>query len=195
MNPETNNASQIAELREEIIRLNMVLNQALLDQRTQPEQAKHEHLPKIAMPEKYKGPKDTTPIHTWVGQTKNYLNYFQCLYSPKGASIVQSLLKDEAATWHNHQVLVLAKEYSTGADLLDDLLLWARPKYNQQTLRDRLADLKQTSNVEEYITEFQNLSMLIEGLSKEEAFDRFQRGLFSQIRQEVLKLDTIDLVL
>jgi hypothetical protein len=103
------------------------------------------------------------------------------------------LLKDEAATWHSHQSLVLGKEYNTGAELLEDLLLWARPKYNQQTLRDKLAELKQTSSVDEYIAEFQNLSMLIEGLSKEEAFDRFQRGLFSQIRQEVLKLDTINL--
>ena len=115
-----NQANQIAELREELIRLNIVLNQALLNQRSQPEQVKHEPQPqpKIAMPEKYKGPKDSTPVNTWVAQTKNYLNYFHCLYTTKGASIVQSLLKDEAATWHNHQVQVMTKEYNTGAEIL-----------------------------------------------------------------------------
>ena len=47
-----NQANQIAELREELIRLNIVLNQALLNQRSQPEQVKHEPQPqpKIAMP-------------------------------------------------------------------------------------------------------------------------------------------------
>ena len=69
-------ANQIAELREEIIRLNMVLNQALSSLRAQPEQAKNESQPqpKIAMPERFKGPKDSTPVQTWVAQTKNYLN-------------------------------------------------------------------------------------------------------------------------
>ena len=111
MEESRHQANQIAELREELIRLNLALNQALSNQRPQNEHVKAEHCPqpKIAMPEKYRGPKDSTPAHTWVAQARNYLDYFHCLHSAKGASVVQSLLKDEAATWHNHQVLVQAK--------------------------------------------------------------------------------------
>lgn len=52
--------------------------------------------------------------------------------------------------------------------------------------RDKLAALKQTSSVHEYVRESQELVMQIPGMDQMEQLDRFVRGLKPRTRQEVV---------
>jgi hypothetical protein len=52
-----------------------------------------------------------------------------------------------------------------------------RPTHALKIARDSLATLQQTSTVEEYVDNFQNLALEIPDMSAAEALDRFERGL------------------
>jgi hypothetical protein len=55
----------------------------------------------------------------------------------------------------------------------------------QQRARDRLADLRQSGSVRDYITQFRNVSLQILDMSAADQLDRFKRGLKDNVRIEV----------
>ena len=55
----------------------------------------------------------------------------------------------------------------------------------ERIARDRLAKLRQLTSVQEYIKEFRILKMKISDLSEAEEFDKFRRGLKTEILNEM----------
>ena len=150
---------------------------------------------KLPVPEKYSGPKDSTPINTWVSVVNNYLYHYNYHNCEAGVNVVVALLKGTAATWYLHQVQVMKKTFSNPQLLLEALATWANPQYNVRHYRDKLAKLTETGDAQEYVTKFQNLCLLITDLSDAEALDKFIRGTKASTRIEIMKMANTGLTL
>ncbi|KAG1276592.1 hypothetical protein G6F66_012504 [Rhizopus arrhizus] len=61
-----------------------------------------------------------------------------------------------------------------------------KPSYSQQAARDRLANIKQSSSVIEYVDVFQDILLDLPNISDDESLDRFVRGLKDNVRIHVL---------
>ncbi|KAG1532466.1 hypothetical protein G6F51_013092 [Rhizopus arrhizus] len=61
-----------------------------------------------------------------------------------------------------------------------------KPTYSEQNARDRLANIRQTSSVSEYVDEFQDILLDLPRVSDDEALDRFIRGLKDKTRIHVI---------
>ena len=76
----------------------------------------------------------------------------------------------EPKTWWNFK-FQLAQEFK----IIDE----------ERIARDKLAKLRQLTSVQEYIKEFRILKMKISDLSEAEEFDKFRRGLKTEILNEM----------
>lgn len=61
----------------------------------------------------------------------------------------------------------------------------------QEVARDKLAELKQTTSVQQYIAEFLAITNEIVNISDDERMDRFERGLKPKLRQQLANLKVI----
>ncbi|KAG2190417.1 hypothetical protein INT47_006475, partial [Mucor saturninus] len=166
--------------------LTALLQQQQLQQTSQ--QAGNGHV-KIPTPPLYDGARDVTKIDNWYTSVEHYLN-FNNFDKSRWVTYAISLLTDHARLWYYR----VKKTY--------DLTTWEmfkaymdiefKPKYTLQSTRDRLFELKQTSSVQQYINDFQNILLEL-NIAEDEAMDKFSRGLKDQARTHVLLKDPIDL--
>lgn len=97
-----------------------------------------------------------------------------------------TLLRGQADIWWRRLELSGAAAHITTWEKFKEAVTKEfRPARTAQLARDRLASLRQTGTVDQYVREFRALQLLIPGMSEEEALDRFVRGLMPRVRQEV----------
>ena len=144
--------------------------------------------PKISLPEKFSGTKEARNVKAWAASVRNYLEYYEMLFSPKGVTVTKSLLKEEAFTWISHRENKQNIFYQSAEALLTDLVEWIQPDYAVQQYRNQLRGLVQTGSVTAYVTKFRSLNLLIDDLHPTEALDRFVEGLKPEIALEIKKI-------
>lgn len=145
-------------------------------------------------PEAYDGSRDYVKVNTWLYMIEQYLNLTQ-LSAPNivindhnRISFASSYLKENAAVWWYHLVN-LQSTPTTWDSFKEALLAEFIPVDHTRRARDKLRKLKQTSSVERYLSEYRNITLMINDMSEGEKVDRFVDGLKYKVRVELLKLN------
>jgi hypothetical protein len=130
-----------------------------------------------------------TKIDNWYTSVEHYLKFYDFDKS-RWVSYAISLLTDHARLWYYR--VQSTQDLSTWERFKTCMDREFKPRYMLQSTRDRLFELKQTTNVEQYIRDFQNILLEI-NIAEDEAMDKFARGLKDKARAHILLKDPIDL--
>jgi hypothetical protein len=140
---------------------------------------------RVKLPDSYDG---RTDVHAWLFSLRLALEG-SGTPNDRFVAIASSLLQGDAAIWlRSRATSRLAREQpltSSWAEFESDVKQQFTNVNEQQRARDRLADLRQTGSVRDYITQFRNVSLQILDMSAADQLDRFKRGLKDNVRIEV----------
>jgi hypothetical protein len=147
---------------------------------------------KAPKPAFYFGERDAAKLENWIFQVENYFHLHQALHPEQQVSdavfilFASNLLKSSAATWWQ-AVSREGRVPETWLMFLELLREQFLPVDARQAARDKLHVLRQTKSVAAYVSTFQDVCLLLPGLTEDEKKDRFVRGLKPAVRIEVLK--------
>ncbi|KAG1137250.1 hypothetical protein G6F37_013570 [Rhizopus arrhizus] len=139
------------------------------------------------MPSTYNGERNAAVINLWIQEVERYLNFYD-VPKTRWISYGVTLLRDRAQKWWN-QLSQKNEESTTWEKFKVDLEYTFKPSYSEHAARDRLASVKQTRLVAEYVDEFQDILLDLPRVSDDEALDRFVRGLKDDVRIHVMTKD------
>lgn len=154
-------------------------------------------------PTVYKGTSlDARQIQNWVFNMRQYLTLSSA--TPEQEVIcAASYLEDDASIWFQGwfpKALASAgatptrkKIYVPWDQFVEALRAAFLPPDHHRSLRQRLANLRQTGTLAEYIVEFRSIRLSLD-ISEDEALDRFERGLrpYTQGQLALYAPDTVD---
>ncbi|KAG1488037.1 hypothetical protein G6F54_012300 [Rhizopus delemar] len=139
---------------------------------------------RIPIPSSYNGERSAAIINLWLQEVERYLE-FNCVPQQRWLPYAITLLRGRAQKWWN-QLSQKNEESVTWEKFKIDLEYAFKPSYSEQSARDRLASIKQTTSVSEYADAFQDILLDLPRVSDDEALDRFVRGLKNDVRIHVL---------
>ncbi|GAA5813150.1 hypothetical protein MFLAVUS_006621 [Mucor flavus] len=99
---------------------------------------------------------------------------------------------DNARLWYYRMAQRSSHDLSDWEVFKVNMDMEFKPKFTLQSTRDRLFNLKQTSSVQHYIKEFQDVLLELD-ITEDEAMDKFARGLKDRARAHILLKDPLDL--
>jgi hypothetical protein len=147
----------------------------------------------------YYGERDAAKLEGWIFQVENYFKLYQSIHpnEPVTDSVfilfASNLLRGAASTWW--QIIYRSNQVpEVWIDFVRILREQFLPVDAHQAARDKLHILKQTKSVAAYATSFQDVCLMLPGLTEDEKKDRFIRGLKPNVRVEVLKSSPQDYV-
>lgn len=164
-------------------------NAALLSalQQQQPAAAELRSI-KVPEPAKYDGSRTASTLNEFVDTVESYvLLRYPSIPAASQVLAVGLLLSGAARDWFRIQSK--QEPFTDVADLLTRLKRQFLPHNHQRLLRDELARCSQHTTVPDYASRFQNILLQLEDVSREEALDRFLRGLKPQTRVQTLVRD------
>ncbi|KAG1032143.1 hypothetical protein G6F43_013823 [Rhizopus delemar] len=129
---------------------------------------------RIPIPSTYGGERSAAVINLWIQEVERYLSFYN-VHPNQWISYAVTLLKGRSQKWWNH-LIQKQEEPQTWEQFKQDLEYALKPTYSEQNARDRLANIRQTSSVSEYVDEFQDVLLDLPRVSDDEALDRFVRG-------------------
>ncbi|EIE82979.1 hypothetical protein RO3G_07684 [Rhizopus delemar RA 99-880] len=139
---------------------------------------------RIPIPSTYAGDRNAATINIWIQEVERYLQFYN-VPSNQWIPYAVTLMRDRAQKWWNR--LTEKNEQSTTWERFKlDIEYAFKPSYSQQAARDRLANVKQSSSVIEYVDAFQDILLDLPNISDDESLDRFVRGLKNNVRTHVL---------
>jgi Ty3 transposon capsid-like protein/Zinc knuckle len=143
--------------------------------------------PKPAKPPTFGG-RVNESIDTWLFNIEQY-NLVVPMEPRHLIPFAASFLTEHTATWWRHTYIEQQRlrpgAQWTWENFKEGLLEQFRPVTSEQSGRDRLHTLKQTSSVANYISAFQSIVVNIPSMSEEDRLDRFLRGLKGEIHERV----------
>jgi Retrotransposon gag protein len=142
----------------------------------------------------FDGRRDVRSLEDYIDSMENYFAVASTLTESSKLAIAVSYLDRTAATWWKSH-LRSTPEDLTGQPHPQRIRRWLSmrqallaefyPTDVIRSARDRLAKLRQTNSVKEYVERFRNLELQIPDLSDSEKVDRFRRGLKDSVRLQV----------
>jgi Retrotransposon gag protein len=146
---------------------------------------------KIPLPEIFYGQRDALIIQAWMFQFNQYCRFYRMTDEQK-QSMVPSYLRGEAGLWWQNRISEVA------AGRLPALANWAafeqalqeefEPKEYQFELRSKWNKYYQNNrSVQEYITEFRKITILMKDTTPYEVLHHFITHLRSDLAKEVMK--------
>ena len=142
----------------------------------------------------FDGRRDVRSLEAYIDSLENYFAVASKLTESSKLAIAVSYLDKTAATWWKSH-LRSTPEGLTGQPHPQRIKSWLLmrsalltefyPTDVIRTARDRLAKLRQTNSVKEYVERFRNLELQIPDLADSEKVDRFRRGLKDIVRLQV----------
>ncbi|KAG1177351.1 hypothetical protein G6F36_010832 [Rhizopus arrhizus] len=139
---------------------------------------------RIPIPSTYGGERSAAVINLWIQEVERYLSFYN-VHPNRWISYAVTLLKGRSQKWWNH-LIQKQEEPQTWEQFKQGLEYAFKPTYSEQNARDRLANIRQTSSVSEYVDEFQDILLDLPRVSDDEALDRFIRGLKDKTRIHVI---------
>jgi hypothetical protein len=139
---------------------------------------------RIKEPNTYDGTRDALLIDGWIRSVERYAT-FHNWDQTRTCLLGSTLLRDRADAWY--RTLENSDDQPTTWLELKRLLIdFFRPDNSVRIARDKLAVLKQTGNLVDYINQFMDIKLGIPTMTDEEACDKFTRGLATkQMRAHV----------
>ena len=139
--------------------------------------------PKLREPDTYHGTRTAHAAESWLRSVQRYADVTG-MDEVDRVQYAINLLRGDADTWWRTREII-GHDASTWNEFCKLVLSEFRPRNAKQTARDRLAALKQTGTVEEYVNEFRNIWLEIPMMNDDEALDRFVRGLAENVQVHV----------
>ena len=139
---------------------------------------------RVKEPNTYDGTRDALLIDGWIRSVERYVN-FQGWNAERSYLFGTTLLRDRADAWF--RTIELTDEApTTWLELKRLITEFFRPDNSVRIARDRLAILKQTSDLVTYINNFMDIKLAIPGMTDDEGCDKFVRGLVNkQMRSHI----------
>ncbi|OBZ81557.1 Transposon Tf2-9 polyprotein, partial [Choanephora cucurbitarum] len=130
---------------------------------------------RIKEPNTYDGTRDALLIDGWIRSIERYTE-FHGWSTEKSCLFATTLLRDRADAWY--RTLEVSNDTPTSWLEFKRLLIdFFRPDNSVRIARDKLAALRQTGNLVDYVNAFMDIKLAIPGMTDEEACDKFVRGL------------------
>jgi hypothetical protein len=133
-------------------------------------------------PEAFAGRKGES-IEGWISQMEQYFKLCNVTDSNYQANYGSSCLKDNASVWWRNYIKKTQVE--DWESFKKAIIAQFKPVNASKIARDKLAKLRQTKSVQDYVYAFRATILEIEDISESETLDRFIRGLKDKTRQEV----------
>lgn len=182
-------SQQVNELREQFGNLWQQHSQLLQTQQLQqqqqpflPQRLQSKSLKPIR-PSVFKGTEKSSKVDDWLYQINAYFDLLQEQDEATKIQYAASLLEEHAARWY--RLRVQSNSFSSWKEFQDSILEFFRPVNATKLARDKLANLVQTTTVQNYVQKFTELCLEIPDLGEVEQLDRFVRGLRLEVRREV----------
>lgn len=133
---------------------------------------------RIKEPNTYDGTRDALVIDGWIRSVERYTDFHG--WSPeKSCLYATTLLRDRADAWY--RTLEISNDTPTSWLEFKRLLIdFFRPDNALRIARDKLAVLRQTGDLVDYVNAFMDIKLAIPSMTDEEACDKFVRGLASR---------------
>jgi hypothetical protein len=128
-------------------------------------------------------------VDNWLFQFNQFYEASNVTNDWERVTYAASFLRGPALTWWQtrreqvatgHEALI-----QTWEDFSTSIKEAFKPINATKAARDKLAKLRQRTSVQDYITEFRNLTLLIPDMSDGDKLDRFLRGLKFPIQKEL----------
>lgn len=140
--------------------------------------------PKLPEPDTYHGDRSPGAVESWIRTMERYLQ-LTSLNDHEWVPFAVMKLRDEAEEWWQQRSLY-GPEVSEWTEFRKHIIVEFRPLNATQQARDKLAVLRQTGTVVDYVAQFRGVRIQIPTMTDEEALDRFTRGLQDDIRAHVV---------
>ncbi|OBZ67531.1 hypothetical protein A0J61_11908, partial [Choanephora cucurbitarum] len=133
---------------------------------------------KVKEPNTYGGARDALMIDGWIRALERYSTFYEwstertCLFAT-------TLLRERADAWFR-TLEAINEAPTTWLEFKQLLIDFFRPDNANRIARDKLAKLKQTGNLVDYINTFMDIKLAIPIMTDEEATDKFVRGLMQK---------------
>ncbi|KAG2193453.1 hypothetical protein INT47_004675 [Mucor saturninus] len=140
---------------------------------------------RIKEPEVYDGTRDALIIDGWIRSIERFTTFNS--WTPERSSLyATTLLRDRADAWF--RTIELTDEApTTWLELKRLITEFFRPDNSTRIARDKLASLKQTGDLVNYINEFMDVKLAIPTMTDEEGCDKFIRGLTSKMMRSHIR--------
>lgn len=156
----------------------------------QPQQILPTQPPKMRLPfpDSFAGRQGDDP-RLWCSKVRSYAEYYE-QGDAEAILLATQRLTGPAEVWWNSYKLTTSEQgcLQTFAEFANHLVAACNPVNEEYQARQDLWKLSQTNTVVEYVTKFKQLQLKIPTLGKEDALDRFIRGLKPGIRLRVLQM-------
>jgi hypothetical protein len=130
---------------------------------------------RIKEPNTYDGTRDALLIDGWIRSVERYAAFYQW-DSGRTCLLGTTLLRGRADAWFR-TIENTDDAPTTWLEFKRLLIEFFRPDNSVRIARDRLAVLKQTGDLVDYINNFMDIKLAIPKMTDEEACDKFIRGL------------------
>ena len=130
---------------------------------------------RMSEPVPYNGARDALVVDGWVRSVERFAAFHEW-DDAKTCRFAVTLFRDRADAWYR-TMEATDKLDTSWLELKRDLIAFFRPDNSIKIARDKLCNLKQTSDIVSYINEFMDLKLALPGMNEEEATDKFIRGL------------------
>lgn len=140
---------------------------------------------RVPDPDTFEG--SATKVDNWLFSLRGYFDLQRVPESEK-IPLASMFLRGRALIWWR-SVVANQTAPSNWAEFERGLLMNFRPTNSVQEARDKLANLRQRQKLSEYHSAFNTLCLQIPDLSDSERFDRYLRGLKTNLRKEIMLRD------
>lgn len=140
---------------------------------------------RIKEPEVYDGTRDALLIDGWVRSIERFTTFNS--WTPERSYLyATTLLRGRADAWFR-TIELTDDAPTTWLELKRLIIEFFRPDNSTRIARDKLAALKQTSDLVTYINEFMDIKLAIPTMTDEEGCDKFIRGLTSKMMRSHIR--------
>ena len=139
---------------------------------------------KPPQPYNFHGERDINTLEHWMFTLGEYFRLVGMVDEEQRIQYTGLLLRGAALAWYRS----VRREETVGATwdaFMADLRANFCPINATKRARDRLATIRQTGTLQEFVRDFRSVCLEIPGMTDEEKLDRFMRALQPRIRAEV----------
>ena len=139
---------------------------------------------KAPQPYNFHGERDINTLEHWMFTVGEYFSLVGIVDEDQRIQYTGMLLRGAALAWYRS----VRRENTVGATwaaFMASLRANFCPINATKRARDRLATMRQTGTLQEFVREFRSVCLEIPGMTDEEKLDRFMRALQTRLRSEV----------
>lgn len=150
---------------------------------------------RLKLPDSYDGTRDAVMIDRWIGAVERHKR-FHDWDETRTMQFASTLLSGDADTWYRATEINTDEAPKSWLEFKRLLIEAFKPPNAKTLARERLRTCVQTSTIQQYVNEFQNVKLSLPDITEDEACDRFVSGLVDdQLVAQIHDVDEDELTL